>query len=410
MTLNRPVLIGLVAACGAASPIAMQILVPVLPYIRADFQTSIDRTQWVITAFALALAGAMLVFGPLSDRFGRRRLLLAGLVVFTLGSAVCWRARSLELLVAGRVVQAIGAGAATTISRAIAADIFAGADLARIFAYLTMAIVVGPMLAPLAAGVMADQIGWPSIMLALGVFGLATTLLAGAGIPETRAPRGGVAGAPPSLGRELAGMLGDRRLLVYVAVLVTTQVGVYAFISASPYLIVELLGRSATEYGMFFIVITIGFLGGNFLSTRISHRLGSDRTIVVGLALFVLAWAALAGFVLSGQWTPVTLFGPATLLTLSNGLIQPNAHAAAITRASASKGAATSLTGFAQIMAGAAGLQLMAFAQADGGSPVAMVAVIGSAALSASLLALLLGRPFRRPGTPGAGSPGGLAP
>ena len=343
----------------------------------------------------------MLVFGPLSDRFGRRRLLLGGLVVFTLGSAICWRARSLEILVAGRIVQAVGAGAATTISRAIAADIFAGADLVRVFAYLTMAIVIGPMLAPLFAGVMADQLGWPSIMLALGLFGLVTTFLAGAGIPETRAPQAAGQGGGAGLATELAGMLTDRRLLVYVAVLVTTQVGVYAFISASPYLIVELLGRSATEYGMFFIVITLGFLGGSFLSTRISHRLGSDRTIVMGLVLFVLAWAALAGFVISGQWTPITLFGPATLLTLTNGLIQPNAHAAAITRATASKGAATSLTGFAQIMAGAAGLQIMAFAQSDEGSPLAMVAVIGCAALCSSALAWVLVRLARRPGPPG---------
>jgi DHA1 family bicyclomycin/chloramphenicol resistance-like MFS transporter len=388
---NRLFIVALVAVCGALAPIALQVVVPALPYIRADLQTTIGQTQWVVTAFALSLAVAMLIFGPLSDRFGRRRLLIAGVAVFTAGSLLAWQAQTLEVLIVARAIQAMGAGAGASISRAIAADLFSGTDLARVFAYMTMVIVIGPMIAPLAAGYVADTIGWPNIWLGLALIGVLTTVLAIWGVPETAAVQSTAAGTSG-----WGAVWGGGSLPLYVAVLVTTQIGVYAFISASPYIVVDLLGRSATEYGLYFLYLTIGFIVGTFVSTRISHRIGTDRSIAAGLLLFIAAWAVLAFFVLSNRWTALTLFGPGAALALTNGLIQPNCHAAAMNAAGNRKATAASLTGFAQVMAGAAGMQLAGWVQADGGSPRMMVAVIGGAAASALVLTLLLRNRWRQ--------------
>jgi len=383
-------IVALTASCGALAPIALQIIVPVLPYVRGDLGTSIADTQWTVTGFSVALGIATLVVGPLADRIGRRPLLIGGLLVFTSGSLLSWLAPDLYWLIAGRIVQALGAGSALTVSRVVAADLFAGADLAKVFAYMTMAMVIGPMIAPALAGIMADQLGWRSILLLLFLLGVLTTLLTVGRVPETG--RGDAGTGQLSWTDALAG----GRLLFYLATLTATQIGVYAFISASPYIVVELLGRSATEYGLLFIVLTLGFLGGNFLSTRIAHRLGTDRTIVLGLLVYAAAWAALASSLLRGDWSVIALFAPGTVLGACNGLIQPNCHAAAINGAGAAKGTAASLSGFTQVMAGATGLQLMAWLQPDKVDPGAMVMVIGGSAAAAVLLAVLfLLRPKR---------------
>ncbi len=303
------------------------------------------------------------------------------MLVFTLGSAVSWLAPNLEWLIVGRVIQAIGAGSASTISRVVAADLFAGADLSKVFAYMTMAMVIGPMVSPALAGIIADNVGWQGVLLLLMVLGAATTLLAWR-VPETGSKTEDGARAP------WTDALAGGRLFLYMGTLVATQIGIYAFISASPYIVIDLLERSATEYGLFFVMLTLGFLGGNFLSTRIAHRLGTDRTIMLGLLTFAASWAVLAWFVLREQWSVAALFGPATVLAASNGLIQPNCHAAAMNGAGQAKGTAASLSGFTQVMAGATGLQLMAWLQPGEVDPRAMIMVIGAASAGAVLLSL----------------------
>jgi DHA1 family bicyclomycin/chloramphenicol resistance-like MFS transporter len=380
---RRFLIVALMAACGALAPIALQIIVPVLPYMRGDLGTSIADTQWTVTGFSAALGISMLVIGPLADRYGRRPLLIGGMLLFTAGSLLAWLAPDLNWLVAGRIVQAIGAGAASTIGRVVAADLFAGADLGKVFAYMTMAMVIGPMVAPVLAGLMADQWGWRSILLLLLLLGAAFTLLTIGRVPET----GGAEERPADASWTEA--LAGGRLFFYLATLTATQIGIYALISASPYIVVELLGHSATEYGLYFVVLTLGFLGGNFLSTRIAHRLGPDRTIVLGLLVFAGAWAALAWSLSRPEWSAWALFAPGTVLGGCNGLIQPNCHAAAMNGAGAAKGTAASLSGFTQVMAGATGLQLMAWLQPGQVDPGAMVRVIGWSAAAAVIMAIL---------------------
>jgi DHA1 family bicyclomycin/chloramphenicol resistance-like MFS transporter len=308
-------------------------------------------------------------------------------------SALAWLAPGLAVLILARVVQAAGAGAASTVSRAAAADLFGGQDLTRVLAYTTMGMVVGPLTAPVVAGLLADRVGWTSIMLMLFVIGVIITMLAALGMPETRAATVPATGAPPANPlRDWRELLRNGRFNLYLSILVATQCGVYAFISASPYLVVEVLHRSATEYALFFIYITLGYLAGSYAAVRLARRAGTDHALLTGLLLFVASWGVMAAFVLSGYLSALTLFGPAAAMAMSNGLIQPNCHAAAMSLAGDRKGTGASLTGFTQIMAGAAGMQIMAVTHGGGSSPFAMIVVIGCAAVAGALLAAVVGR------------------
>jgi DHA1 family bicyclomycin/chloramphenicol resistance-like MFS transporter len=282
----------------------------------------------------------------------------------------------------------------------MAADLYAGEDLTRVMAFTTMGLVVGPLIGPTLAGALADQAGWPSVMLLLFVLGAVVTVPTVLGLPETADTHKPPGTAVTNPLRDWGRMLADRDIRLYVVILVATQVGVYAFISASPYLIVEVLHRSATQYGLFFMYITLGYLAGNFAATRIARSTGTDQAVLIGLAIFAVAWSAMAAFVWAGVLSALTLFAPASLLTFANGLIQPNCHAAAISRAGERRGTAASLTGFVQIMAGGAGFQIMAFAHGDAGSPRAMVVVVGAAAAACALLALAI----RKQGNAGNGN------
>ena len=141
---------------------------PALPAIREHFSAPVADTQWVISGFSVALAASMLAYGPVSDRYGRRRVVLVGLTLFCVGSAVCYQAESLAVLILGRVVQAMGVAAGSTMGRAVAADVVPPEKLARAVSFMTMALVMGPMLAPVIAGYLVSTAGWRSIALLLG--------------------------------------------------------------------------------------------------------------------------------------------------------------------------------------------------------------------------------------------------
>ena len=183
----------------------MQIFVPALPSIRESFSATVADTQWVISGFSAALAIAMLAYGPISDRFGRRRVVLLGLTVFCIGSAICYRADSLAMLVLGRMVQAIGVAAGSTMARAVAADVIPPVKLARAVSFMTMGLVMGPMLAPVIAGYLVSAAGWRSIALLLGACSAFLLLMAIRWMPETHRPKRGKPVAATALGEGAAG-------------------------------------------------------------------------------------------------------------------------------------------------------------------------------------------------------------
>lgn len=366
----------------ALGPLAIQIFLPSLPAIQADLQVSGSLAQLVFSLSAGAIAVSMLVYGPVSDRFGRRPTLVAGLILYLIGSLVSTFAPNIAVLIVGRTIQAVGGAAPLTLTRTIIRDLYGRERSASMIAYITMAMVIAPMLAPAIGGYLNDWIGWRANFAFCGLVGVLVTALVITGLPETHHQRVGIPG--------LAGMFATFGQLLrnpafcgFALQSAFCLASFFSFAAAAPYVVIVVMERSASAYGLFFIVISLAFMLGNFVAGRISERVGVERMVVIGSSLAVLATlSCLLAITLFG-WVPWALFGPCILLAIGNGFSVPNAMAGAISVEPRAAGAASGLAGFLQMLTAAVFAQLSGMWQ--NGTPFPMVGFM----IAASALALL---------------------
>lgn len=378
---SRWFLVVLVGAT-ALGPLAIQIFLPSLPAIQADLQVSGSLAQLVFSLSAGAIAVSMLVYGPVSDRFGRRPTLVAGLILYLVGSLVSTFAPNIAVLIVGRMIQAVGGAGPLTLTRTIIRDLYGRERSASMIAYITMAMVIAPMLAPAIGGYLNDWIGWRANFAFCGLVGVLVTALVITGLPETHHQRVGIPG--------LAGMFATFGQLLrnpafcgFALQSAFCLASFFSFAAAAPYVVIVVMERSASAYGLFFIVISLAFMLGNFVAGRISERVGVERMVVIGSSLAVLATlSCLLAITLFG-WVPWALFGPCILLAIGNGFSVPNAMAGAISVEPRAAGAASGLAGFLQMLTAAVFAQLSGMWQ--NGTPFPMVGFM----IAASALALL---------------------
>ena len=346
---KRPSLL-LLTGLAAIGPFAMNIMVPATPALARIFDTSYGVMQLTLTAYLGAMAVMQLVLGPLSDRLGRRPVILIGLLMFLAGSLICGLATSVEVLIGGRVLQSAGGCAGLVIGRAIIRDLFGLEQAASSIGYVTMAMVVAPMLAPLAGGYLFDHLGWQSMFWVSIGLGLLVLLASTQHLHETRRPEALAEAGGLSWGAVL-GLMSDRRFCGYVLVLACASGIFFTFLGGAPYVVTEILNRPVQEYGLYFFLSALGYMLGNFLSGRYAVRLGPQRMIAIGcgfaVAGLVLLWA------LDGVPHMLAVFAPMSLLAISNGLTLPSAMASAVSIRPELAGTASGLSGSAQIGLGA---------------------------------------------------------
>lgn len=383
------VLLVLITALG---PTSLQIFVPALPVIQAAFGTSAARVQLVLSLSVLAMAVSTLFYGPLADRYGRRPVLVLGLVLFVAGSLLCTLAPTLELLVVGRVVQAIGGASGFVLIRTMVADLYRRDETARVLATVTMAMVVGPMVAPAVGAFLTDLWGWRAIFLAMTVAGGVLLPFAARRLPETLRP-----GTERSeIGALLMGfvhLLRSPRFCGYAFCLAFSVSIFFSFISAAPYLMVNVLGRSVTEYGFYFMFISASFVVGNYCTRRWAAQWSLDRLAVLGSVVALVAALSLAALALLRVWTPLALFLPAAVAGFANGLSIPAAQAGAVSVDPERGGTASGLAGFIQMFLASLVTQGVGMVQNDTPYPMAGF-MVGSALLA--LVAILVGTRYRR--------------
>jgi MFS transporter, DHA1 family, multidrug resistance protein len=368
----------LLAGVTALAPFSLQIFLPALPAIQASFAVSTGVAQLALSLSILANAFANLAYGPLSDRFGRRPVLLVGLVAFIAGSLGCALAPTIHLLVVGRIVQSIGGAAGMVLARAIVRDRYDRDRSASIIAYLTMAMVVAPMLAPIVGAVLIDVASWRAIFFMAAGIGVVLIWQIAVRLDETRPAETGRIGGP------LAGagaLLCSGPFWSYVLQSTFGIAVFFSFIAGAPYFMMNVLGRSATEYGLWFILISAAFMAGNLIAGRISTRVGLDRMVLAG-SLLAATGAGLAFVLLLGStWAPLALFGPMMAAGLGNGLSVPNAQAGAVSVEPLLAGTASGIAGFSQMFIAA--LVSQAVGMLENGTPYPMAAFMaGCGALS----------------------------
>ena len=371
--------IAILIVIAGLGPTSLNIFLPSMPGLMRVYDTGYDTAQLTLSFYLVGLGVAQLGYGPLSDRFGRRPALLAGLVLYLVGSVACVAAPTIETLIAGRVLQAVGGCSGIVISRAIIRDVYDRARAASVLAYVTMAMVVAPLMAPTVGGFLDDWFGWRAgfvFMVAVGALTLAACFLL---LNETHTPR---KGSVPQRGvwEGVTALLGRRRFHGYAFQVAFNSGVFYAFIAGAPYVMIELLHRSAGEYGLWFAVASAVYMLGNLVAGRMSERVGPDRMIAIGTAVSLVGVAVLGAFYLNDMVLPATLFGGMSIVAFGNGMSIPNGISSAVSVDPARAGTASGLSGFSQMAVGAGISYAVGFLLMETAGPLVAVMVFSSVA------------------------------
>lgn len=380
----------------ATGPFSMQIFLPALPAIQHSFGVSQSFVQLALSLSMISIAVSTLFYGPLSDRFGRKPVLVGGMALFLAGSLLSTFAPSVGLLILGRIAQAAGAAAGMVLSRAIVRDIYGAAEAPKAINYLTIAMVIAPMIAPVIGGFLTEGFGWRANFAATAALGLLVGALVVGLLHETLSSAERAHSRDGSIARSALGGLRrvaqSRRFWGYTLISTFSMAIFFAFVAGAPYLMNGLLKRPPSEYGLWFLGVPGLFAVGSFAATRLLNTIGLDRSIMLGGILGALTLAVAAGLYGWFELTPALLFVPAYAIAFFQGLMIPNGVAGAINASPGAFGAASGLVGFVQMTVSAGAAQLSGAIVGDSIWPlVAIMAVCAGLALL--LLPLIRSRP-----------------
>jgi DHA1 family bicyclomycin/chloramphenicol resistance-like MFS transporter len=355
------------------TPLAVHLFFPVIPAVKAALGLSDARAQLTFSISLFGMAFATLFYGSLSDRYGRRPVLLSGLGLFLFGSIVSAMAETANALVLGRFVQAIGAGCALTLVRAIARDAYRAEQLVKAIAYLTMFGTLGPMVSPIIGGVLIDTLGWRSVFGFALVAGAAITLTAYWSMYETHPPDKRIK-SDIGVVRSYVALFSRLRFNAFVLQSGFNTGAFMVMATASASLMTELLHRPATEFGLYFLLFPIGFFTGNFISTRIGNRVSTEMMMLMGSALTLSTVTAQAIVLSNGPATPLAFFIPGFFITMAQGIAMPYAQVGAMAEIPRFAGTAAGIGVFMQNFGAAICAQLYGLL-ADG-TPQPMVIIV----------------------------------
>jgi DHA1 family bicyclomycin/chloramphenicol resistance-like MFS transporter len=367
--------LALLTAMTAIGPLSLNILMPAVPGLAVTLHADPATVQLTISLYLLGLAASQLVLGPLSDRFGRRPVVLAGLSLTVLSSVAAIAATSIEALVVARTIQALSASTGIVVGRAIIRDLYDRDRAAAMIGWVTMAMVVAPMLAPMLGGFLDTALGWQAIFAFIGLASAAALVGAIVALPETQAA---------TMSGGIARFLDEARLLVsnaqfcgYVLCAAANSAMFFAFLGGAPHVVVTMMGRSSAVYGVWFAVTSVGYMAGNYLTARWSPRFGVDRMIwwgtMVSLSGAAIEIALIAGATGGG---PAVIFAPQILISFGSGLLLPNAVAGAVSVRPQAAGTASGFTGFWQMGLGAPAAQIVSHLLTGASSALPMALVM----------------------------------
>lgn len=362
----------------------MQIYLPVLPTLQTEFGVTQDVIQLTFSLYILAAGIAQLVSGTLSDRYGRRPIMLTGIVLFLLGSAACALAPTANALIGGRIIQAAGGGIGLVVARAVLSDLYPPAEMAKRLATVILIMLIGPMLGPLTGGYFGVWFGWRSIFWLLTIVSALVLVLLTARLPETLTAE--KRGQTKSLRDGFALALGRPRFLLYAAVTTSSAAGFYLFISMVPFVMERHFREPTERFGELFIILAIAYGIGNFLATRYAAKIGIARTVAAGTVGVTLAVSVALAIEATIGLTATSLFAAMAVSTLSQGFFNPSAQGGAVGQVPERAGTASSLTSFLMQLFSAVLVQSLAAAVSHSIWPLLItLAVVHGAGMVAAL-------------------------
>ena len=348
----RQASLALLVAVTMTGTVALHIFVPALAAAAFDLHTDAAGIQSTITVYLIGLAGGQLVYGPLSDRYGRRPVLIGGLGLYLAGLLLAIPAPNLGVLLVARMMQSLGACSCLVIGRAMVRDVSTREDAARKLAILVTAMTLTPALAPAIGGVVSHAFGWRSVFVVLAGLVAFLGAMVVLTLPETNRHKV----ALPGLAAVLAAYLRLVRMPVSRAYLVAggcAGTSLYAFLAVAPFLLVNRLGRSPQEVGFDCLLVVFGMVAGAVIASRIARRVSILQGARSGNLICIVSALALLAVDRSGVLTIETLIVPLFAYAVGVGLLSPNAVAGLMNVDPHAAGSASSLYGFTQMTFGA---------------------------------------------------------
>ncbi|MFD8979002.1 multidrug effflux MFS transporter [Streptomyces sp. NPDC059564] len=385
----------------ALPPLSMDMYLPALPEVTTALGSPAATIQLTLTACLAGMALGQLVIGPMSDKWGRRRPLLTGMIVYVLATAICALAPNAGLLIGFRLLQGLAGAAGIVIARAVVRDLYDGVEMARFFSTLMLISGVAPIIAPLIGGQVLRLADWRGVFVVLTAVGLALTVVVWRGLGETLPPERRQTGGVGSALRTMRGLLGDRVFAGYTLAGGFAFAVLFSYISASPFVVQEIYGASPQAFSLLFGLnsvglIVIGQVNGKLLVGRVSL----DKALGAGLGVITVASVALLlmSTRVFGEVGLVPVAAGLFVLMSAMGLVLPNTNAQALMRTPHAAGSASALLGTSSFLVGAVASPLVGIAGEHTAVPMALVQ------LTCSLLAvtcfLTMCRPWRATSSP----------
>lgn len=377
----------IIAALVAVGPLSTDMYLPAFPALMREFSAGINEVQLTLSLFLLGFALAQLIYGPLSDKFGRKPVLLGGLLLFTVGSIGILFAESIESLTLLRLLQAIGGSAGPVLGRAMVRDIYGSKDSARLLSYIGMAMALAPAAAPILGGYMTIWFGWRSIFIFLVIYGLIGAIVFKSLIRET-APMG--SHHPISfrhLLRNYSLLLHHPSWRWYTLSCSFVFAGLFSFLSGAPIVIIEFFGYAEEHFGLFFTLVVLGYMSGSLAGAKLVHRLGIHRLIGIGALIAAAGGTTMALLAVMEIHHVAAVIAPHVIYMAGVGLVMPQAMAGALAPFPQIAGTSSALFGFIQMsLAAVIGFLV---GQYHDGTPLSMalaIAVMGLLTLGSFLM------------------------
>lgn len=367
----------------ALGPLSTDFYLPSLPEIARALGTDIAGAQATLSAFLFGFAAGQIVWGPLSDRLGRRPVLLIGLGLFLVMTLACAFAPSIEALIGARFAQALGASGPIVLGRAMVRDLYDGPRAGRELARMGMIMGLVPAVAPVVGGLLQNAFGWRSTFIATLLVGLAVLAVVATIMPETIRRRSPEKLSLLAIFHGFGVLLQNPAYRVYVSLTSLAYAGLFSFISGSSFVLIGIYGLTPPVYGLSFGCVVLGYILGTILAQRLVGPRGLDGVIALGVACLAGGGIAMLVCVASGFGGPLGVIVPMAVYACGVGLTMPQSQAAAMMPFPDRAGAASSFTGLCQmLLSGCVGLLVGHLLKASALPLPLVMSAIGVAALA----------------------------